>query len=108
MHREQATRASGGPLVRWLVIALLAVSLVVGAWAAYGAIGQSLREQGALSMRAAIINAAMQCCAIEGAYPMTIGYLEEHYGLRVNRADYVVMYEAFADNVLPSVVVMPR
>ena len=30
------------------------------------------------------------------------------YGLRVNRDDYVITYEVFAENIMPSVVVVPR
>ena len=50
----------------------------------------------------------MQCAAVEGAYPASLKYLEEHYGLIVNHSDYAVTYEAFASNVPPSVVVVPR
>ena len=53
-------------------------------------------------------DAAMQCAAVEGAYPARLSYLEEHYGLIVNHQDYAVTYEAFASNVPPSVVVVPR
>ena len=56
----------------------------------------------------AVLDAAMQCAAVEGAYPARLSYLEEHYGLIVNHQDYAVTYEAFASNVPPSVVVVPR
>ena len=36
------------------------------------------------------------------------GAFEEHYGVVVNDDDYVVSYESFADNVMPTVVVTPR
>lgn len=54
------------------------------------------------------LRAAAQCCAVEGAYPHTLRHLEEHYGLTVNHDDYAITYEAFASNVVPSVVVVPR
>lgn len=57
---------------------------------------------------AMVRKAAMQCAAVEGAYPARLSYLEEHYGLIVNHQDYAVTYEAFASNVPPSVVVVPR
>ena len=72
------------------------------------AIGASLREQGELSVRNAILNSAKQRCAIEGAYPSSLAYLEENYGLVVNRSDYAITYEVFADNVMPNVVVLAR
>ena len=85
---------------------LLAIVLVVMlVWLSSNAIGASLREQGELSVRNAILNSAKQCCAIEGAYPSSLAYLEENYGLVVNRSDYAITYEVFADNVMPNVVV---
>ena len=84
---------------------LLAIVLV---WLSSNAIGASLREQGELSVRNAILNSAKQCCAIEGAYPSSLAYLEENYGLVVNRSDYAITYEVFADNVMPNVVVLAK
>ena len=82
---------------------LLAIVLVVMlVWLSSNAIGASLREQGELSVRNAILNSAKQCCAIEGAYPSSLAYLEENYGLVVNRSDYAITYEVFADNVMPT------
>ena len=85
---------------------LLAIVLVVVL--SSNAIGASLREQGELSVRNAILNSAKQCCAIEGAYPSSLAYLEENYGLVVNRSDYAITYEVFADNVMPNVVVLAK
>lgn len=88
-----------------LIAIVLAVVLV---WAASGALGASLREQGELSVRNAILDSAKQCFAIEGAYPATLAHLEENYGLVVNRSDYAITYEVFADNVMPNVVVLAK
>jgi flagellar basal body-associated protein FliL len=66
------------------------------------------KEQGAASIRNTILDSAMQCAAIEGSFPTNLAYLEDHYDLRVNHDDYVVIYEVLASNTLPSVVVMPR
>ena len=69
---------------------------------------EAQREQGAAALRSSILAAATRCCAVEGSYPQSLEYLEDHYGLRVNSRDYVVHYEAFASNVVPNVVVVPR
>ncbi|MFR1639983.1 MAG: hypothetical protein ACLSVD_12990 [Eggerthellaceae bacterium] len=79
-----------------------------GGLSAAGAVNQNLREQGAVSVRNAILDSAKQCCAIEGSYPSSLEHLEQSYGLRVNRGDYVITYEVFAENIMPSVVVVPR
>ena len=41
------------------------------------------------------------CYAVEGRYPESLEYLEENYGIRVDREEYLVLYEVFADNVKP-------
>ena len=66
------------------------------------------RTQGVASLRESIVEAAVQCCAVEGSYPSSIQHLEDDYGLVVNRDDYVVQYEYLGDNVPPSVVVRVR
>ena len=54
------------------------------------------------------MEAALQCFAIEGAYPQSLQHLEEDYGLTINRDAYTVMYETFAANVPPTVTVVPK
>lgn len=34
--------------------------------------------------------------------------MEKHYGLTVNKKEYIVTYEVFADNQLPTVQVLVR
>lgn len=91
-------------IIRFIFIVLLLAACV---FMAIGAQSKA-KEQAALSVRESVLNAAKQCCAVEGSYPATLEHLEKNYGLVINRADYVVSYEWFADNVLPSVVVSAR
>ena len=91
-----------------VVIACVVVALVLAAWLIVGALQANAREQGALALQNSIIDAAKQCCAIEGSYPSSLEHLEQYYGLSINHDDYVVSYESFAGNVMPTVVVTPR
>ncbi len=84
------------------------VAVLALVWVSYDFIGATLREQGELSVRNAIMNSAKQCCAIEGSYPSSLTYLEQNYGLVVNHGDYAITYEVFADNVMPNVVVLSK
>lgn len=77
-------------------------------WFAVGFAGAQTRDQGAVSLRDSVMETAMQCFAIEGVYPPSLAYMEEHYGLTVNHDSYVVTYESFAPNVMPSVAVTVR
>jgi hypothetical protein len=87
-----------------LIVALFVFAAVFG----MPIIRENARAQGAASIRETILSSAKQCCAVEGSYPSSLAHLEDIYGLTINHADYVITYEWFADNVLPSVVVIPR
>lgn len=108
MYHEITTkdrkRKRRGVFIILLVCAAVVLAIVLGAQVA----NRNAREQGAVALRQAILDAAVRCCAIEGSYPLTLDRLEENYGLRVNHKDYVVTYEAYASNMVPSVVVVPR
>ena len=111
MSREHVNAAGGRQprIAAAVVAAIIALAIAAGAFFALSsASSDNMRDQGAESVRQAVLSAAMQCCAVEGSFPSTVEHLEEHYGLTVNHDDYVVLYEAFASNVTPSVTVVPR
>ena len=108
MYHEKTTRDLRRRRRHRVIAALVACVLVAAVVVGFGVVSASLREQGAAAVRESVLDSAMQCCAIEGAYPSSLEYLEREYGLRVNHDDYVITYEAFAGNVMPSVVVVPR
>ena len=93
---------------RIVVTACLVAALALAAFAVYSVVQESAKTQGAVALRDSILASAKQCCAIEGAYPSSLAYLEENYGLVVNRSDYAITYEVFADNVMPNVVVLAK
>lgn len=91
------------------IIALIVVCAVcVVCFFGTQALAEQMEKQRAAAVRNSIIETALQCYAVEGAYPSSLSYLENEYGLVVNRRDYVISYEAFASNVEPTVVVIPR
>ena len=94
--------------IRGWLIALCVMALMVGAF--YGAATlnarQATQEQRAL-LEDAITRALVTCYAVEGRYPSTLSYLEEHYGVDIDTEHYAVFFSSFADNVLPTVRVVP-
>lgn len=56
----------------------------------------------------AIYRALVTCYAAEGFYPQSIAYLEDNYGISVDDTQFVVFYDGFASNILPSVRVVAR
>ena len=46
------------------------------------------------------------CYAAEGAYPPSLAYLKDHYGLQVDETRYTVQYSAVAENLMPDITVL--
>ena len=55
------------------------------------------------AIRDSIRRRALQCYVIEGAYPESLDYLVDNYGLAVNREDYRIIYKAYAENMPPDI-----
>jgi hypothetical protein len=51
----------------------------------------------------AVESAAIQCFALEGAFPPNLEYLEQHYGLKLDRQRYIYDYNVFASNIKPEI-----
>ena len=60
------------------------------------------------SIRETIRERALQCYVIEDAYPESLAYLEENYGLTVNKDDFKIVYTPYAENLPPDVKVIYR
>ena len=69
----------------------------------YGSPASGGGEDAAASIKRAVQQSALQCYAVEGAYPPDLDYLMENYGLRVNTEDYYITYDAYAQNQMPDV-----
>ncbi len=92
----------------------VALSLAVFAallWAAVALVGRiDSASQAAETqlVRDAVRSAALTCYAVEGAYPLSLDYLKERYGLHYNEDVYIVAYDAFASNVMPDIRVLKK
>ena len=64
------------------------------------------QEEQTDSITQTIYDRALQCYVIEGAYPESLSYLEENYGLAVNKKDYTVVYTPYAENLPPDIKVI--
>lgn len=59
------------------------------------------------SVERAITKATVQCYAVEGRYAPSLDYLADHYGLMLDDDKYIVQYEIFASNIMPTILVLP-
>lgn len=82
-------------MLTWVIISLSNTSKSAG-------------RQELAAVKGTIENGITMCYAIEGAYPPSMEYLSENYGITYDTAKYIVRYDRFADNIRPTVRVTER
>lgn len=58
------------------------------------------------SLENAINRDIAQCYALEGAYPPSLEYIKEHYGLTYDENTFFVDYQPIASNLYPDVTII--
>ena len=100
-------RKNGSGIGTLLVTLITAAVFLMLVWAVFS-IGSDSREKGRERLEEAARHAAVACYASEGVFPESIEYLEEHYGLQVDRDLYTVHYMIFAENIMPVIKVTEK
>lgn len=96
--------AAGKKFILALALAAVIVITAVLLWA-NARTKAGMAEQTA-SIRDTVYARALQCYVIEGAYPESLDYLVENYGLAVNTEDYRIVYIPYAENLPPEIKVI--
>jgi hypothetical protein len=100
-------KKGGLDILRSAVVPIL-FSLVVMGLIVYGLrqTEESSRAEGLRILEESIHRAVLTAYAIEGRYPDSIAYVEENYGIHIDRTKYIVYYDIFASNLLPNIMVI--
>ena len=69
-------------------------------------LNQEQSAEGKQQLENAIKKAAVSCYATEGIYPPNLQHLIDHYGIQINTAQYTVIYEPIASNLMPDITVL--
>jgi competence protein ComGC len=85
------------------IIVLIVLLVILLVWQSLANLGERSRDSGIQVARQAVERAIMQCYALEGAYPPSLDYLREHYGLVVDTVRYAYVYEVVGGNIHPVV-----
>lgn len=56
----------------------------------------------------AIRRGVVTCYATEGVYPESFDYVKKKYGIRVDEERFLVIYDIFAENLMPEITVLER
>ena len=102
-QKKKQNRSSFGYLISGLLIGGFLYLFLIGT---QGIASKTESEQLNV-LNQAIRRATIQCYAIEGRYPPSVEYLEEHYGISIDREKYYVFYDGWASNIMPDITVFP-
>lgn len=60
------------------------------------------------SLHTAIEHSVVQCYAVEGTYPPSLSYIEEHYGLIYDHDLFFIDYQAYGANIFPDITILRK
>ena len=86
----------------WIGLVIFVCMIAVAGVGIAGMRGRSSDEQ-LVVQKKAIERAAVLCYALEGFYPPKTDYLEEKYGLIVDRDKFLIVYRTFGSNIRPEI-----
>lgn len=91
----------------WIIPVALVMVFVCFALSLQG-IQTQFKKEGQHQLEQALRRAAVACYAAEGAYPPTLQYLTEHYGIQIDTQRYQVFYEVYGENIMPEITVLEK
>ena len=105
MRREENVL---GRLLRLLALPVAGALLLMGFASAVNGLDRDSREESKRQLEEALRRGCVACYATEGVYPPDLEYLKERYGVQVDEEKYMVDYQVFARNLMPSITVLER
>lgn len=93
---------------RYLPLATVLVAVPLALLLFSRAFGPRVDRESLRLLEQSVRRAAVECYALEGAYPQDGAYLEEHYGVAVDHDRFLVDYIYIGSNLMPDITVLPR
>ena len=91
-----------------ILMPLVVISLVLCFLSGISNITQGQSQEDKRRLEDVLRESAVACYAVEGFYPPDLAYLEEHYGVEIDRRHFVVHYTAIAENLMPDITVLEK
>lgn len=94
------------PRIRWtyLVSLLILLAFVFG----LSSLQENTVSKQQESLETALTRNITHCYAVEGFYPPSLEYIEEHYGLTYDKDLFFVDYQPIGSNMRPNVTIIMR
>ena len=87
---------------------LILLAMAFGTWRSLGGVEEDVALEDMRQVEDSVRRASLACYAAEGFYPPDLAYIEEHYGVKPDETRYKVIYEVFAQNIMPQITVLAK
>ncbi len=94
------------PLLRGLLLPVIAAAVLLCFATAVDSLSRGSSQEDLEQLEETLRRSCAACYAAEGAYPPTLEYLKEYYGLQVDETRYTVHYSVIAENLMPDITVL--
>lgn len=94
--------------IKRILPAIAVVVIFCCFWQGIGSVSEETQQQQKRSLESAVWKNIVQCYAMEGRYPESLSYIEEHYGLIYDKQRFFVDYEVMGSNMMPDVTVIEQ
>jgi len=107
--RRSVYKKGAGDIIRSAIVPVVFTLAVIG-MIVYGLrqTENSSKAEAVRILEDSIRRAVVTSYAVEGRYPESIRYIEEHYGIKIDWDKYTVHYQIFASNIVPDIMVIQR
>ena len=93
-------------LLRGLLLPVAAAAVLLCFATAVESLDSGRVEEDMRQLEETLRRGCVACYSSEGIYPPNLDYLKERYGVQVDETRYTVMYDVFADNLMPDITVL--
>lgn len=93
-------------ILRSLLMPCAVVLLLVCFATALNSLESGQSREDLNQLRSVLYRGCVACYATEGFYPPDIEYLEENYGIHIDKTRYQVNYQVFAENLMPNITIV--
>ncbi len=108
MRHRFVSEKSNSYLKNLLISLGIFVAVFLAFWLAVSSVSSRTDEEEMRTLETAVMRGITHCYAIEGAYPDSLAYLKENYGLIYDEDHYFIDYQPLGSNLMPDVAIIKK
>ena len=91
-----------------VLLCVAVVAVLAGFLGSVANLSHGRAEEDKARLEDVLRRSAVACYAAEGIYPPSVEYMEEHYGLQIDKENYEISYNVIAENLMPDIKVLEK